>query len=395
MYTGTLLFLIIPIALTIIFIIRNKVSLIDNRFLLIIGIYSIWAFLSYIKYNGIHPSIYFIYLQLVMGFVIVKVFKMDMMYLYETIVTKLSLIGIVVWLTNMIVPQFWLTICPYFAFDNGDSISKYNFFLSSVMNLKSHPEMYFRNPGFSWEPGMNASITIIAIFFNLARTKFKIKGNKNLIILTINLITSLSTTGYITFLAAVVPFYILNKKIGHSILYSLLLIPFCVWLFQLDFMGNKIVELQSDEDTMARASMMDTDRGTYTPQRFDGLAFELLNINADPLLGYGPSSVKSFVTTNVSETLYLSNGCLKLYARYGIIFGLILTLIMILSCIKLGRYWGCKYSWLLFVLYELISVSYVFYYLPFFIALLYSSVFLKDKEFYTCCLNSNNKKYVC
>lgn len=393
MYTGTLLFLIIPIALTTIFIIKNKVSLIDNRFLLIIGIYTIWAFFSYIKYAGIHPSIYFIYLQLVIGFVIVKVFKMDMMYLYESIVTKLSLIGIVVWLTNMAVPQLWHTICPYFAFDNGDSISRYNFFFSSVLNLKSHPEMFFRNPGFSWEPGMNASVTIIAVFFNLARTNFIIKGNKNLIILMINLITSLSTTGYITFLATVVPFYILNKKISHSIMYLLLLIPFGMWLFQLDFMGQKIKDLQSDEDTMNRAAMMDTDRGVYTPQRFDGLAFELLNINADPLLGYGPSSVNSFVTTHVSYSLNLSNGCLKLYARYGLILGLILTLIMFFSSVKLGRYWECKYSWLLFVLYELISVSYVFYYLPFIIALFYSSIFLKDKEFDMCCLNSN-KKYV-
>jgi hypothetical protein len=69
-------------------------------------------------------------------------------------------------------------------------------------------------------------------------------------------------------------------------------------IYNLPFVGEKINTLADIEDQRAK-SLNDMeirqDDGSYVPQRFDGLAFEFLNILDAPILGYGLSADNSYV----------------------------------------------------------------------------------------------------
>lgn len=373
-FTGNIFALLLPVILTGIFCVKNKINFRKPAFWILFISHIIWWVAVSFKGGMQNLSLtLFMFMQLCIAYCIAQVYRTNVFKLYEQIVTKLSLICLFVWAINLAVPSFWDTICPYFAFDRGDSIAKYNFFFASVLNLDATNEVWYRNPGFSWEPGMNASLVCIAIFINLAQNHFKIKGNKNLYILVVALLSSFSTTGYICLIACIFPFVLLNQKKKYGVILVVILIPLSLWLFQLDFMGKKINELQTSDYT--RTELIDNlkyhDRAVLVPQRFDGLAFEWMNIMHDPILGYGLETKDSYISSEVSDILSLSNGTLKLYAKYGLVFGGFLTVVMFLTCWKLNHFWNCKACWLFFVLYEFISVSYAFFYIPLFMAFFY------------------------
>lgn len=375
-FTGNILALALPIILTAIFCIKNKIVFNKSAFLLLLIPYIVWWIAVSLKFGIQNLSLtLFMFLQLCIAYCIAQVYRDRIFKLYEQIVTKLSLICLFVWTINLIIPSLWDAICPYFAFERGDSISKYNFFFASVLNRNKFgvDDVWYRNPGFSWEPGMNASLVCVALFINLAQNKFKLKGNKNFYILFVALLSSFSTTGYMCLIACIFPFFLLNKKTKYGVFFTIILIPLSIWLYQLDFMGKKIKELQSDE--FSRKTLVDNlkyyDRDVLVPQRFDGLAFELMNIAHDPLLGYGLEVEKSYVYNEVSDILSLSDGIFKIFAKYGIIFGGWLTIIMFLTCMKIGFLWHCRGMWLFFLLFEFISISYGFFYIPLFMAFFY------------------------
>lgn len=384
-FTGNILAMALPIVLTGIFYFKNKIRFNRPAFLVLFVAHILWWVAVSFKCGMQNLSLtLFMFLQLCVAYCMAQVYRTKVFFLYEQIVTKLSLICLFVWGINLVVPSLWDSICPYFAFERGDSISKYNFFFASVLNREHFGAdgLWYRNPGFSWEPGMNASLVSIAIFINLAQNKFQIKRNKNLYILIAALLSSFSTTGYVILIVCLFPFFLLNKKTKYGIVFSIILIPLGIWLFQLDFMGEKIKDLQSSE--YSRTELINNleyhKRDVLVPQRFDGLAFEWMNIVNDPILGYGLDVYKSYVSTNVSDLLSLSNGILKIFSKYGILFGGFLTIIMFMTCKKLNYYWNCRACWMFFLLYELISVSYTFFYIPLFMAFYYLYIIGEFKE---------------
>ncbi len=368
----------LPIVLTIIFVVKNKVTF-NTKFYFLLSLFLIWIFIVIIKF-GVHLHFFFILLQLLMAYSVAVVYKLKMFYFYEQIVTKLTIIGLFVWAVNLLFPTFWDSVCPYFAFIRNGSISKYNFFFASVLNRSTQIETWYRNPGFSWEPGMNASLVCFAIFLNLVRTQCQLKRNFNLLILGLGLLSSFSTTGYSCLLGCIIPFFVINKKSKNIIPYTILLVPIVIYILQLDFMTNKIEDLQATDESLYQASVRETETGVYTPQRFDAMMFELMNIQNDPLTGYGLTPDNSYVKTTISEFLYLPGGLLKLYANYGLILGGLLTIFMLYSTIRVSKIWKCRCGWLFYLLYMFLSVSYTFYDIPLFLAFYFIGFWLNTKE---------------
>jgi hypothetical protein len=112
---------------------------------------------------------------------------------------------------------------------------------------------------------------------------------------------------------------------------------------------------------------IDEDRN-YVPQRFDGLAFEFLNILNDPIFGYGNDVENSYVKNNISAALVLSNGVLKVLARFGLIVGAIFYLLLYKSSRLISKFYGIKGGIFFMLLYISISISYDFILVPFFLA---------------------------
>lgn len=387
-YQGDILSFLFLLVFSVIFIVKNNVRFNKKGFIILSLLYLLWFVSQFLKYDESNLSLsFFLFYQLIVAYSIVYVFGKNLFYLFDAIVTKLSIISCIVWGSYLLFPSVVDLIIAPFSLPIGETgLIKYNIFIASVLNTTAdaHVNTWFRNPGFSWEPGMNASIICTAIFINLIINKFRLKKNKNLFYLTIALITSFSTTGYMTFICVILPFYLINISRKWAIRLFIILVPVVVYLFQLDFMGEKLENLQSNSETLstieASIEWGDEQGNTYTyvPQRFDGLAFELMNVANDPLVGYGVDVENSFVYSNISNRIALSNGNLKLLAQFGVLFGAILLVFYGYTCHFLSVQYGYKGGFFLLLLFLLLSMSYQFYNLPFYMALMLFPFFKKD-----------------
>ena len=105
--------------------------------------------------------------------------------------------------------------------------------------------------------------------------------------------------------------------------------------------------------------------------------FEIINIEHDPLLGYGRNTGKSYFAQRISGNYLLTGGLLKMFGQYGIPLGIILYLILFRSSSALGRDFKIR-KITLFVLFLIILVSYPLFITPVFMAFWFYGIFRKE-----------------
>lgn len=386
-FRGNYIAFFLPTILSIISFIKNRLSLKSKGLFSIALAYIIWVTIIFIFKNRFDITLFFIlFEQLFIAYIIVQVYGKRIFYLFEHIVTKLSLICLFVWFSHLIWPSLIEEIFAPISIYR-DSIIKYNFFFGSILDFSNNGSLWYRNPGFSWEPGMNACIITTAIFFNLIINNFRIRKNKNLYILFISLITSLSTTGYSILIICIIPFYLLQKRGAKTIISSIFLLPLIFYIIQLDFMSEKLITLQSTQDTrnelLYNLEWNQKNRkfdAPYVPQRFDGIAFQFLNVKNEPILGYGLNENDNYLHTNINKAIAPSEGIVKLYAKFGLVFGGLLTLIFIRSSRQIAEDMNYNKWYFFLLLYILISMSYPFFDIPIYMSFLYYYLFKPNKK---------------
>jgi hypothetical protein len=375
-YSGQPVAFIIPVFMTMILIIRNPVSFYDTSFLLVTVVTTVWLLLQFFKTSFFNVSYtFFIYYAIFIAYIVIKVFHFKMFFLYERIVTQLSVIAIIGWLAMILTPGFMAQFIDAIKIPQSDiGILHGNIIIFSMTDLGFYATQgevlgLTRNSGFSWEPGRYAAMVVIALFFNMARTRFQFRRNISFWILLIALLTTQSTTGYITFLILLL-FFMINQKKEFKIFYLILIIPLVLTIYSLPFVGEKINTLLNLEDQTAESlhDLSQVERDQYVPQRFDGLAFEFLNIINDPILGYGLEVKNSYVNKNISQALILSNGVLKIIARFGIIIAGLFYFLLYKSSKCIMNLYNLKGGIFFMTLYIAISISYDFIMVPFFLS---------------------------
>lgn len=364
---------IIPVFMTIILLLRNPVSFYDTSFLLIIIVITVWQLLQYIKTSYFNASFtFFIYYALFIAYIVIKVFQVKMFFLYERVVTQLSVIAIIGWLTMIITPGFMAQLIDAIKLPQSDNDVLIGNILIFTMIQEEVGVTWglARNAGFSWEPGRYATMVVIALFFNMARTRFQFGKNIGFWILLIALITTQSTTGYVTFLILLL-FFLINQKNVSKIFYLVLIVPFILIMYNLPFVGEKINTLADIEDQRAK-SLNDMEirqsDGSYVPQRFDGLAYEFLNIIDAPILGYGLSADNSYVSINIYQKIGLANGVFKVIARFGLIIGGLFYFLLYKSSKYIISFYNLKGGIIYMLIFIFISISYDFTLVPFFLS---------------------------
>ena len=390
-YTGSPIGFLLPIIMTGILLIRNKVNFKNNYFIAVIITYTVWALLQFLinsRFNITYS--FFTYYNITLAYIVISVFKTKIFYLYEDIVTKLSIVAIIGWLFLITAPEVLGSLIDLINMPGHDIyILRGNIIIFSMTNPENYAAEELlgltRNSGFSWEPGRYATFLVIALFFNMARTQFSFSENRAFWILLFSLLTTQSTTGFIS-LAILVVLFIVNKSTVHKILYLAIFIPLAIIVSTLPFMGEKITSLMDSETTMSKVEtdLINMDQGfsdgsLYTPQRFDGLSFEFLNIINDPIIGYGHDVNDSFINTKVSSLLVLSNGILKVIARFGIIIGILFYMLLYKSSKWFSDFYDIKGGVLYMLLFMSISISYDFTLIPFFFAVTLFGLFA-DKD---------------
>ena len=247
-------------------------------------------------------------------------------------------------------------------------------FLSNVYGLPQgycllytfmiHSNEYYRNAGIFWEPGAYAGFLCIALMFlfsirNSVSRSFYLYS---LILMSVSLLTTLSTTGYIAFF--IIIFYFMGLKNRKSTMFFIL-IPIVLLLSyylygSLSFLQNKI-DIQIENTLYEKQS--------WQINRFGSFLFDLDYIIIKPLFGWGHNfDNMGFEIATFKEKM--GNGFSGYILKNGII-GICIVLVSIYKNLKKIK---IDYFPFVFVLmFCILLQGEVFLEYPFFLALAFFS----------------------
>ena len=143
----------------------------------------------------------------------------------------------------------------------------------------------FRNSGMFWEPGAFAGYIIVTLLMFVDRLEVLWKKYlPGFIVLSVTLLTTFSTTGYITFFLLVL-FYTIkwginnNKRIIAYAVVAATIVAGVVAFNELDFLGEKI-----QRQYRSTENLKETD---VSNNRFGSIVFDLPYIMSHPVFGNG------------------------------------------------------------------------------------------------------------
>lgn len=362
-----------------------------RKFLILMLIWMVYAVLNTISISSFHPYL-FIYNPILFfsAFVAIKIYGMDLIFKYERIIYILTLLSFffIGWhiIHQSSFYQFMETfnLSSYDDYNVGSRI-RYNI---AVYNVNHHDSWGLpRNSGFCWEPGPFGSFIVVAIFFNLLRTRFSLKNNKIFLVLLAGLITTQSTTAVAAFF--IVMFWLmLNNTNVRKVFYIILpifVIIVIILFFNVSFLRNKIYEdFSQTEQIEETIDVISRRGGSYAPGRFASLKITLLDFVNRPLFGYG-ANLDLRWTKQLGANIQPVSGVGNILAQYGL-FGFILWIIGLIrsskyfyETYKMQRF---SFAWALIVISISIGFSIVispiffsFYMIPFF-----AISYLKNKK---------------
>lgn len=379
-----------PIILTLILLDRNKVKFDDKRLIRICLTMVIWMVLLFSHkqtYGSDQYSYYFfLFYSIIIAYIHVQVFGKTLVPLYENIMMKFSLISLALWGISVIYPGSASFFRQFPEVGNYGNNMLYIFTWTDTSRIATTTyHGIARNCGLTWEPGRFAIMLLLALYCNLARNGIKFRGNWSGIILLLALISTQSTTG---FLGAIVLYSIFTFKkfdLQYILAFLIIIVPVTYQLTKLEFMSEKIEE-QLDLDSQIKRintsidyvnKVKESNEYTGSLARFPSMYFEIINIEHDPLLGYGRNVGKSYFAQRISGNYLLVGGLLKMFGQYGIPLGIILYLILFRSSSVLGRDFKVR-KITLFILFLIILTSYSIFITPVFMAFWLYGIFRKD-----------------
>lgn len=358
---------------------KYRLSLLDTKLIRIYIIGFVWILLQYLYTEGdftiLMTTLFFF--QFIVAFVVVRIYKSKLFLLFEETVVILTFLDFILWIIMQIVGANAMARIGFMQ--PASMISQASILIFNVPQIFEDEVVMgvVRNCGFCWEPGRFASFVIIAIYLNLIRNK-RIKGNSNLYILILGLLTSLSTTGYSAFILIIINYFFLQKsKAQYRIATLIIGIPLIIWIMSLSFMSDKIERTTSTDNYLSEnitsLEYFDNNDQQMVVQRFEGLYLDFLNFIHAPFLGCG-NRIHSYVSMEISPYLATSNGLTSLLGTYGVIIGLMFLGIYLNSAKYVDCLYNQRYRILLF-LYLSISISYSFNMIGLFIAIMWYGYF--------------------
>ncbi len=345
--------------------------LFNKQFYLLIFCYLIYFVAISIKFHEFRPSFFLnnIFLFFI-TYSTVKALKVNFFRIYELIMVYLAVIGLVMWVVQIILGGDNLFI--YFnkipsinEFSNvsGDGL---NAILYSVQPTSMSLQFDFlppRNCGFAWEPGGFAVMLALAIFINLFFYDSSSAGRLRFWLLLAALISSQSTTGY-TILLVIIAFYFYNKQKKLIVVLWPLALAVIILVFSLPFMSDKIVSLIDETDSIDYMVERSIGRDeSIQPQRFASFVISFRDFVDNPILGLGGVNEARW-TYKIGANVSAITGIGNLLAQYGLVG----FLFFILTSIGSSRFYAKQFNFsgnLLFVIIIVfISISYGIILLP-------------------------------
>lgn len=318
-------------------------------------VYHIFTDEAYPTYQGIRILSLFIF-----GFITARYYGCHIAEYFEYFVVRLTILALILWSVEVAIGP--ATMGGFAPFENRMHIYCKSFGLFSVVT-KFDPSEYFlgipRNSGFCWEAGQFASMIVLALTFHLLRTKEKIYKNKSFWILLAGLITTFSTTGFVSFGVLLLFKTVFGKvSFGKRIAYIAVLGTLYMYAMDLPFMREKM-EDQSDitEFYTNSDNVWIDETGQRTVQRFEGMYLSWMNFMDSPWLGFGPNRDNSLVSKQFPMFI-ISNGNINPLAMLGLLLGLPLFILFYRGSCRLNQYLGDDKKYIIFMIFIFFSVSY-------------------------------------
>lgn len=265
---------------------------------------------------------FYILLKLCFAYASIKILRESFFPIYEKVILYLAIISfpfflIQLWNFDFLYNSFNLLRVSIPALETVDERIA-TIFIFSLKKFAAE----LRNSGFAWEPKGFSNFLILAILFNIVSNQFKI--NLRLVVLTIALLTTASTTGYIIIFGLFPVLYLINSKSKNKLLYFPAILIGIFLVFNLDFGFAKI---QSEFEGRDRYTDLLTISGDYEKRslgRFPSLIVDFKDFLKRPFFGYGFN--REFRTQNAYTKLVRVNGASDILAVYGavgflVIFG--------------------------------------------------------------------------
>jgi len=347
--------LISLLTITLLLFFKNKHKF-NKSFYKIIIVWIIYIILLYFKFKEFHP--YFAIIiptKFLAGYFLLTHFKKDFFIKFEKIIYVLSAISLFFWAWSFFDSQSLLQVLKVIDVSGGymKSENYANSIVFTYNTIEGNSEIP-RNCGFCWEPGPFSIFIVTAIFFNLARTNFRLKNNNALLILLLTLLTTQSTTGILAFFILCIWFTFNKIKDVRKIIYVVfVVIPFIIVLFvQIPYLQEKVLKDYTDalqtEDVVYDYTKRDI---SIAPTRTTSLVIAWKDFINNPILGYGGQQ-KAKWTNKIGGEVWVINGIGNIIAMYGLfgIFFFLLALFKSTKALSLIYNYNYPYFWVLIIL---------------------------------------------
>ncbi|MEP2281005.1 hypothetical protein [Maribacter sp.] len=183
---------------------------------------------------------------------------------------------------------------------------------------------YYRNSGFCWEPGAFGSFLTLALLFNFLINDFKL--NKEALIITLAILTTVSTTAYLgVFLLFFLRYRVLNN--GSNIVIVIFAVVFAIAIPNVPFLGEKIVEIYDqdiqDLKELEQLSVYYEDVKRQIPlNRFASVIFLYEQFDWKLFLGVSNQYDQFYID---EYNVNISNGIMDFITKFGLV-GLVVLL---------------------------------------------------------------------
>lgn len=311
---------VFAIALTVLLVL-NKENLFNRRFFNITGIFSviflfqiiIFSFLPYFTIAGF-------YVRLFIGFAVIRLVK-NFPLVYIQVMFYLAIVSLCFHIPDRLGQYVGFDFRGVFAFLGkiiGDPF-QYREVICFHTFMNILPE---RNAGMFWEPGAFAGYLIIAVgFLGLNKNNIPKKNYMRiLIVLTLTLLSTQSTTGYLVYPLALLTHLNLQKakNVKKGIIrffFITIIIPIIFIFIGYTYKGIHFVNEKIED----RFYAVITESSNWHRSRFGSLLFDMKYIKERPLTGWGLHPKTRYALDPwITEGEGMGNGMSDFTAKFGI-----------------------------------------------------------------------------
>jgi len=315
------------------FIFLYRKEKIDRGFIYFTIVYFLILTIYIIKFHYVDLRGFREYIKFIYAYMFIKLVYKDFFRLYTNIVYKLALISLPLYALQLVdydMMKVFIGVIdhniPFLDYREG--------WYENLFFFTLNDNGMFRNSGFAWEPKGFGTFLTLAFMVNLFLNRFKFFDKKNIVYL-LAMATTLSTATYVVFLIAVIPFFLLNKKITIKLFAFITALPIIFIIFtQLDFMQKKIINEYMTRDKYV--NYVDA-RGysgiSRSMGRFGSMILDYRDLEKEPFLGYGLYSDKRTMFSVEGVKLVRVNGLSDFTAKFGLI-GLLFLIIGLFKSFK-------------------------------------------------------------